>query len=198
MIAHARSRDLLSSMTGALLQDAPFSVVNTLFLLRTAHDPKKAPCTEAYDPTTVTVLLLVLLTSIASFTYKIMKLRMFPKIWREHQRLLREKVALRERARRLSQEEVVLRSEGSESESGDSGSESGDSVSDTNCDPVALARSGPSSSVLLGSVATAVIALPASADEALHSSSALRTRHSQLRRVELTMFEICMLPECGR
>jgi nucleotide-binding universal stress UspA family protein len=196
MLADARSRDLLPSITcsrvvGDLLQDAPFSVVNTLFLLRTAHDPKKAPCTEAYDPTTVTVLLLVLLTTVASFTYKIMKLRMFPEIWREHQRLLREKVELRERARRLSQEEVVPRSEGSESESGDSGS-------DTNCDPVVLAHSGPRSSVLLGSVATTVIALPASADEALHSSSALRIGHSQLRRVELTMFEICMLPQCGR
>ena len=181
-------------MTCALLQDAPFSVINTLFLLRTVYDPTKPPCTKASCPKTVTVLLLVLLTSIAVLTYKIMMLSTFPEIWREHQQLLLEKVGLSERARRLSmgvETEVVPRSEGSESESGDSGS-------DTNCDPVVLAHSGPSSSVLLGSVATAVIALPASADEALHSSSALRTGHSQLRRVELTMFEICMLPECGR
>jgi hypothetical protein len=181
-------------MTCALLQDAPFSVVNTLFLLRTVYDPTKPPCTEASCPKTVTVLLLVLLTSIAVLTYKIMKLSTFPEIWREHQRLLLEKVALHERARRLSMEaatEAAPQSEGSESGGGDSGS-------DTNCDPMAPAHSGPSSSVLLGSVATAVIALPASAEEALRSSSALRTGHSQLRRVELTMFEICMLPECGR
>ena len=194
MLAHPRSDDLLPSVTCALLQDAPFSVVNTLFLLRTVHDPTKPPCTEASCPKTVTVLLLVLLTSIAVLTYKIMKLSTFPEIWREHQRLLVEKVVLHERARRLSMEaatEAAPQSEGSESEGGDSGS-------DTNCDPMVPAHSGPSSSVLLGSVATAVIALPASADEALHSSSELRTGQSQLRRVELTMFEICMLPECGR
>ena len=180
-------------MTCALLQDAPFSVVNTLFLLRIVYDPKKPPCTEASCPTTVAVLLLILLTSIALLTYKIMKLRMFPGIWREHQQLLLEKVMLRERASRLSMQaatEAVPQSEWSDSESGDSGS-------DANCDPKVLAHSGASSSVLLGSVATAVIALPASADEALHSSSALRTGHSQLRR-KLTTFEICVLPECGR
>jgi hypothetical protein len=126
--------------------------------------------------------------------YKIMKLRMFPGIWREHQQLLLEKIALHERARRLSMgaaTEAAPQSEGSDSESGDSGS-------DTNCDPKVLSHRVASKSVLLGSVATAVIALPASADEALPSSSELRTRHTQLRRVELTTFEICMLPECGR
>ncbi len=126
--------------------------------------------------------------------YKIMKLRMFPGIWREHQQLLLEKIALHERARRLSMgaaAEATAQSEGSDSESGDSGS-------DTNCDPKVLSHSVASKSVLLGSVATADIALPASADEALPSSSELRTQHTQLRRVELTTFEICMLPECGR
>ena len=194
MLAHPRSDDLLPSVTCALLQDAPFSVVNTLFLLRTVYDPTKPPCTKAFCPKTVTVLLLVLLTSIALLTYKLMKLRMFPEIWREHQQLLLEKVMLRERARRLSMEaaaEAAPQSEGSDSESGDSGS-------DTNCDPKVLSHRVASKSVLLGSVATAVIALPASADEALPSSSELRTRHTQLRRVELTTFEICMLPECGR
>ena len=193
MLADARSRDLLPSITcrrvvGDLLQDAPFSVVNTLFLLRIIYDPTKPPCTKASCPKTVTVLLLVLLTSIAVLTYKIMKLRLFPEVWREHQRLLREKVVLHERARRLQMEaatKAVLQSEGSESESGDSGS-------DTNCDPMVLAHSGPSSSVLLGSVATAVIALPASADGAVHSSYGPHTGHS------LTTFEICMLPEGGR
>jgi hypothetical protein len=190
MAAHPRYRHLLHSVTCPFLQNAPFSVVNTLFLLRTSYDPKKPPCTEASCPTTVTVLLLVLLTSIAALIYKIMKLRMFPGIWREHQQLL-EKIALHERACRLSMgavTEAVTHSEGSESESGDSGSDT----------PKVLAQSGPSNSVLLGSVTTAVIALPASADEALHTSSALRTGHSQLRRVEMTTFEICMLPECGR
>ena len=44
---------------------------------------------------TVTVLVLVLLaTSVALLTYKIMKLRKHPEIWREYQQLLRQDCAL--------------------------------------------------------------------------------------------------------
>jgi hypothetical protein len=102
-----------------LLQDAPFSVINTLFLLRTVYDPTKPPCTKASCPKTVTVLLLVLLTSIAVLTYKIMMLSTFPEIWREHQQLLLEKIALHERARRLSMgaaTEAAPQSEGSDAD----------------------------------------------------------------------------------
>ncbi len=111
-----------------MLQDVPFAVVNTLFLLRVVNDPVSVPnsssssglCAKRLDPTTVTVLLLALFTSIASLTYKAMKVLKFPEVWREHQRLLRDKVELTERARRLNEQAAAAAAHVVEPDSSDS------------------------------------------------------------------------------
>ena len=103
-------------VTFALLQDAPFAVVNSLFLLRTVDDVKR----RCKDDTNVTVLLLVLLSSVATLMYKLMKLRTFPEVWREHRRLLQEELRLLKRAEQLKMEAqatVVHQSEGSDVDS---------------------------------------------------------------------------------
>jgi hypothetical protein len=91
------------------------------------------------------VLLLVLLSSVASLMYKLMKLRTFPGIWPEHSRLIREKVKLVARAERLKMEvqaTVMPESEGSDFDfdsdfdsDSDVGGNSGSVCSDTgsNC-----------------------------------------------------------------
>jgi hypothetical protein len=176
------------------LQDAPFAVVNSLLLLRTVNDLK-----GTHDDATVTLLLLVLLSSVASLMYKVMKLRTFPEVWREYSRLLREKIRLTERAERLktrmeTQAPVVPHSEGSdvESVSSDIGSD---------CATTMLSHGRRINSAQLESAAmpVAVLLLSTSADGAgVHSSQASPSSLSQLPRIELTTFEICMLPECGR
>jgi hypothetical protein len=108
-----------------LPQDAPFAVANTLVLLRVVQAPASllnGLCANPHDSATVTVLLLALLTSIASLTYKVMKVLKFPEVWREHQRLLREKVELAERACRLHREapEAALAAESEGSSDSDS------------------------------------------------------------------------------
>jgi hypothetical protein len=175
--------------TFALLQDAPFAVVNSLFLLRTVDDSK-----TPHDDTNVTVLLLVLLSSVASLMYKLMKLRAFPDIWREHSRLVQDEVRLIKRAERLKMEAqatVAPQSEGSDVDSDD------ESVS--KCATTTLSHEGCSNSGQLGSAAMplAILPLSTSGDRAgMCSSQTAPSCLSQLPRV--TTFEICMLPECGR
>jgi hypothetical protein len=98
------------------LQDMPFTVVNTLFLLRTvqdfidpksslcsarvAHNDEREECRKA-AASQFTVMLLVLLSSMASLIYKLMRLLAFPEVWRESIRLQKERTELAERAHRL-------------------------------------------------------------------------------------------------
>jgi hypothetical protein len=181
----------------ALLQDAPFAVVNSLFLLRTVDDSK----TPHDDDTNVTVLLLVLLSSVASLMYKLMKLRTFPEVWREHSRLLQEEVRLIKRAEQLkteAQATVVPQSEGSDV---DSDVDSVSSDNSSRCATTMLSHGRPSHSAQLESAAmrVAVLTLSTSTDGAgVYSTQAAPSSLSQLPRVELTTFEICILPECGR
>jgi hypothetical protein len=166
-------------------------------LLRTVDDSR-----TPHDDTNVTVLLLVLLSSVASLMYKLMKLRAFPELWREHSRLLREKIRLTERAEQLKMEAletVVPESEGSDVDSdvdSDVRSDIGSS-----CATTKLSHARPSNSAQLASAAVrvAVLLLSTSADgEGVYSRQATPSSLSQLPRVELTTFEICMLPDCGR
>ena len=190
------TRGYAHPVTFASLQDVPFAVVNSLFLLRTVDDLKRP-----HDDTNVTVLLLVLLSSVASLMYKLMKLRTFPELWREHSRLLREKIRLTERAEQLKMEAqatVAPQSEGSDVDS------DVDSVSidiSSCCATTMLSHGRPSNSAQLESAArrVAVLLLSTSTDGAgVYSSQAAPSSLSQLPRVELTTLEICMLPECGR
>jgi hypothetical protein len=190
-------------------------VVNSLFLLRIVEELKSSlflqktvdELKEMNDDANVTVLLLILLSSVASLMYKVMKLRTFPEVWREHSRLLREKAKLMERAERLKMEAqatVLPESEVSDVDS-DVDTLSGDIRSD--CLPKCT-HGGPSNSAqpqsaampaASGAHSMAVLPLSTSADGAgVYSSQSAPSSLSQLPRVEVTTFEICMLPECGR
>ena len=179
-------------VTFALLQDAPFAVVNSLFLLRTKH-----------DDTNVTVLLLVLLSSVASLMYKVMKLRTFPEVWREHSRLLQEEVRLIKRAEQLKMEAQATVAPQSEGSDVDSDVDSVSSDISSCCATTMLSHGRPSNSAQLESAAMRVAVLPMSTSTdgaGVYSSQAPPSSLSQLPSpgVELTTFEICMLPECGR
>jgi hypothetical protein len=191
------TRGYAHPVTFASLQDAPFAVVNSLFLLRSVDDMQRAQ-----DGTNVTVLLLILLSSVASLMYKLMKLSTFPEVWREHSRLLQEEVRLTERAEQLKMEAlatVVPESEGSEVDSdvdSDVHSDIGSSCATT---MLSHARASYSAQLESAAVPVAVLLLSTSADgEGVYSRQATPSSLSQLPRVELTTFEICMLPDCGR
>jgi hypothetical protein len=191
------TRGYAHPVTFASLQDAPFAVVNSLFLLRTVDDMQRVQ-----NGTNVTVLLLILLSSVASLMYKLMRLRTFPKVWQEYSRLLREKIRLTERAERLKMEAlatVVPESEGSDVDS-DVDSDVRSNI-DSSCATTMLSHARPSNSAQLESAAVrvAVLLLSTSADgEGVYSRQAAPSSLSQLPRIELTTFEICMLPDCGR
>ena len=162
-------------------------MVNSLFLLRTVNDSK-----TPRDDTNVTVLLLVLLSSVASLMYKVTKLRTFPDVWREHSRLVQEEDRLIKRAERLkieAQATVAPQSEGSVVDS--------DVEIVSNCATTTRSHEGCSNSGQLGSAAMPLAVLSTSGDRAgMCSSQTAPSCLSQLPR--LTTFEICMLPECGR
>jgi hypothetical protein len=180
LVGEPQSHGYPHPITFALLQDAPFAVMNSLFLLQTVDNVKRTD-----DDTNVPVLLLVLLSSVASLMYKVMKLRAFPEIWREHSRLLQVKVGLMERAERLKMEAqatVVPDSEGSDvdSVSSDIGSNGATTI---------LSDGGPCNSAQLESAAmpVAVLLLSTSANGAgVYSCQAAPSSLSQLPRVELT------------
>jgi hypothetical protein len=180
LVGEPQSHGYPHPITFALLQDAPFAVMNSLFLLQTVDNVKRTD-----DDTNVPVLLLVLLSSVASLMYKVMKLRAFPEIWREHRRLLQVMVGLMERAERLKMEAqatVVPDSEGSDvdSVSSDIGSNGATTI---------LSDGGPCNSAQLESAAmpVAVLLLSTSANGAgVYSCQAAPSSLSQLPRVELT------------
>ena len=101
-----------------------------------------------------------------------------------------------------AQARVVPQSEGSDVDV-DSDVDSVNSDVDSSCATTMLSDGRPSNSAQLESAAMRVTVLPLSTSTdgaGVYSSQAAPSSLSQLPRpgVELTTFEICMLPECGR
>ena len=196
LVGEPQSHGYPHPITFALLQDAPFAVMNSLFLLQTVDNVKRTD-----DDTNVPVLLLVLLSSVASLMYKVMKLRTFPEVWREHSRLVQEEVRLIKRAEQLKMEAqatVAPQSEGSDvdsdvhsdiSSSCDVQSVSSDVGSNRATTMLSHARLSNSAQLESAAMRDAVLST---------STQAAPSSLSQLPRVELTTFEICILPDCGR
>ncbi len=137
------------------------------------------------------LLLLVLLTSVAALVYKLMKLVKLPEIWREEKRLLKLKAEFEERERRLDADAEAHNSAASEHES------------ESDNDDYINGRSGD---VPMGLRTVGVPRLPAAAEAQAGLSMEPETAESravacnaqQKVVVELTTFEIAVLPECGR
>jgi hypothetical protein len=157
-----RVRSLGESAT-LCAQDVPFAIVNAVFLVRTVNDKRSD----------VTIMLCVLLTSIASLVYKVMKLRTIPKVWQEHRRLLDVKAELAERAMRLQESEGQCQQDSS-----------GESDGDEDEGKAARAPERKSS------------ADPAMCSGQTHASASVRAQQKMV--VEVTTFEIGVFPECGR
>jgi hypothetical protein len=87
------------------MQDVPFGVVNSIFLVGTVNDNLSLgrQCSSGSSDNTgfPAVKLCILLSSIASLMYKVTKLRTFPHVWQEYERLCVVKAELEERATRL-------------------------------------------------------------------------------------------------
>jgi hypothetical protein len=168
-------------MLGLVVEDVPFTVVNTIFLLHTVDDISDPAagslCAVAYDrercrkaiAQEFTVMLVVLLSSMAALMYKLMRLLVFPGIWRERIRLLKEKKELAERWQRLEAVPTIA--------SYDSQSDSDDGSQDL-CDEAVRA---------------------VAADPTMCAGRTNATAGVQQKVVaEVTTFEIGVFPECGR
>ena len=218
-------------------QDLPFGVINSIFLARIVHD---RDADDADIRSKFELQLLILLTSVVMFMYKVMHLREFPGVWREHELLLVEKRRLAERRTALSAQAAHSEScsgsasasasasgsasgSGSDSEPTD-GTVSGFENSHMGMQPTSklveclVGRQVPSATPFSQELAIdydrssnrVAVSLrelrhprtqPGSSASATDSdTSALRSSHLQCGgpRTELTSFEICMLPECGR
>ena len=166
-----------------MLQDLPFSIINTIFLVREVDDLGQGcpgpRCSTRYHRTTFYVLLLVLLTSVACFMYKLMRSLTLAELWQERNQLRSIEAELAERARRLEMSAL-----GPEDVESDSESDS-DNESDSDS---SRSRSRASSEDFLTIVAAAI------SQEALERDSARLPR----KTVVLSTFEIALLPECGR
>ena len=91
----------------AATEDAPFCVLNTLLLSRAFRDrfdlgflDKQRLCSPQ-NGTNFTMILLILLTSVACLVYKLMHLVHFPGLWAAQKVLAAEEAQLAERAKRL-------------------------------------------------------------------------------------------------
>jgi hypothetical protein len=91
----------------AATEDAPFCVLNTLLLSRALRDrfdlgllDNQRLCSPQYG-TNFTLILLILLTSVAALVYKLMHLVHFPSLWAAQKVLVAEEAQLAERAKRL-------------------------------------------------------------------------------------------------
>ena len=91
----------------AAIQDAPFCVLNTLLLSRAFRDrldqsflDKQRLCSPQYG-TNITMILLILLTSVASLVYKLMHLVELPRLWAAQKLLAEEEAQLTERKQTL-------------------------------------------------------------------------------------------------
>jgi hypothetical protein len=161
----------------------PFGIINALFLVREVDDLGQGctgpRCSTHYHRTTFYVLLLVLLTSVACFMYKLMRSLTLTELWEERNQLRSIEAELAERARRL--EMSALGPEGVESDS--------ESDSDNDSDS-GRTRSLASSEDFLTIVVTAI------SHEALERDSARPTPKTVVQ--SLSTFETALLPECGR
>ena len=174
-----------------LPQDLPLGIINARFLLLEVDSWGRC-CTEfrcsgSYDGKTFTVLLLVLLTSIACSTYKLMKLLTLPELWHERNRLRSVKAELAERTHLL--EVFVLAPE-----SDDVGGEGeGEAASQ---EPLARGNT------LHGTARRSSPPGEQSSVAAVNSQGALGRDSTQQTYDNLaavvTTFEIGLLPECGR
>jgi hypothetical protein len=116
----------------------PFASVNAVFLVRTVNDSMvkcSETCSNVTHSNTMTVMLCVLLKSIASLMYEVMKLRTMPEVWQEHQRLLNVKAQLAARAMRLNESECQQDSPGESDEDEDEGKAAGSSELKNSADP---------------------------------------------------------------
>ena len=100
----------------ATTEDVPFCVLNTLLLSRAFHDrfdqrflDQQRLCSPQYG-TNFTLILLILLTSVAALVYKVMHLVQLPHLWETQERLLREEARLIERTKML-ESSIDLRSQ---------------------------------------------------------------------------------------
>jgi hypothetical protein len=91
----------------ALTEDAPFCVLNMLLLSRAFHDrfnqsflDKQRLCSPQYG-TDFTMILLILLTSVACLVYKLMHLVHLPSLWAAQKVLAAEEAQLAERGKVL-------------------------------------------------------------------------------------------------
>jgi hypothetical protein len=135
------------------------------------------------------LLLLVLLTSVAALVYKLMKLVKLPEIWREEKRLLNLKAEFEERERRLDAEAEAHDSTERESEC-----DSDDYVNGRSGDvPMGLRTLGVPR---LAAAAEAQAGLSIEPEAAGLRAAACTAQHKVV--IELTTFEIGVLPECGR
>ena len=136
----------------------------------------------SYNSTTFCVLLLVLLTSVTSLVYKLVRLLTIPELWHERNRLRSVKTELAARARRL--EMLVPGPEGGGSDS-DSTGEAGEA---SQVPGGSTLHSGPSP------LREDTIVVAAISQGALDIDDTWPTREA----VVVTSFEIAVLPECGR
>jgi hypothetical protein len=160
----------------------PYTVVNTLFLVKTVETQVKL--LSAADHPQFFLLLLVLLTSVAALVYKLMKLVKLPEIWREEKRLLKLKAEFEERERRLDAEASQRKSE----------CDSDDYINGRSGDvPMGLRTLGVPR---LPAAAEAQAGLSIEPEAAGLRAAACTAQHKVV--IELTTFEIGVLPECGR
>ena len=139
------------------------------------------------------LLLLVVLTSVAALVYKLMKLVKLPEIWREEKRLLKLKAEFEERERRLDAEAEALAHDSAVSEH-ESECDSDDYINGRSGDvPMGLRTLGVPR---LPAAAEAQAGLSIEPEAAGLRAAACTAQHKVV--IELTTFEIGVLPECGR
>jgi hypothetical protein len=173
-------------------------VINVIFLTRLAacgNQTNHGSCGNQTNHGSFTIQLLILLTSVATLVYKAMHLRDFPAVWQEHELLLVEKRQLDDRFRVLSNANAqpdAISAEMTEDTPSESGADDAEAVEG---EAVAAAVAKP---------ATAVPAqpsqLPAQPSQQLNLRPGEGDARAHPRRavLEVTTFEIGMLPECGR
>ncbi len=181
----------------------PFGVINAIFLTRILDSlgTKLGQCDGCVvdDETrraSFKIQLLILLTSVATLVYKAMHLRDFPAVWREHELLLVEGRQLDDRFRVLSNSNAqpdAISAEVTE----DTASESGADDAETAAAAAAEAVEGGAVAAAVAKPATAV---PAQPSQQLDLRPGKGDARAQPRRalLEVTTFEIGVLPECGR
>ena len=81
----------------ALTEDLPFCVLNSILIAIPMREELSPECSAWSHGTEQTVILAVLLFSVASLTYKATHLMLFPSIWMEYKRLTKEEGELAKR-----------------------------------------------------------------------------------------------------